>query len=111
MNQNEQRRRSYFKEEEFCDEYYECAHAAGQLLGDDWQPNTHCSDKARHNRDYFLKSGELANLTFNSADINHVENGFSSAHIFLGSSHRSVTIRVEKSGNEFIATITNDQPK
>lgn len=103
--------RLYSKEEEFYDKYFQCVHAAHKLMGDQWEPNSKCSDTTRNNRDYFLKSGELKNLTFNSAAVYHNEHGFSSCQIALVSAVREVTVKVEKQGSEFAASIVVDRPK
>jgi hypothetical protein len=96
-------KQSYSKEEEFLDEFYGAASEAAQLLGGDWVPNPACSDKARHNRDYFLPRGELDKLTFDSAAVYHDEKGFSSVQIILKSSNRTVNIRVRKVNDSFVA--------
>ena len=94
---------SYLKEEEFLDEFFNVADKAAQLLNGDWKPNSACTDKARHNRDYFLSTGELYQLTFDSAAVYHDENGFSSVQIILKSSKRIVNVRVRKVNGSLIA--------
>ena len=54
--------KTYQKEEEFLEDFSDLAHEAARTLNNEWEPNSACSDKARHNRDYFLSSGELQAL-------------------------------------------------
>jgi hypothetical protein len=96
-------KRLYKKEEEFLDEFGSSASAAAQILGGAWEPSYHCDDNVRHNQQYFLSTGELAHLTFDSAAVHHDEKGFSSVQIVLRSSKRTVTVRVKREGSELIA--------
>lgn len=63
--------RSYSKEEEFLDDFYEFAAAAAEALHNDWYPNISCDDSVRHNRDHFLSTGELNDLTFDAGVVYH----------------------------------------
>lgn len=102
----------YRKEEEFLDDFSDCAYAAARLLGDDWVPNSHASDDTRRTEAYFLKSGELYNLTFDSAAVyGDGNNQFLSAQIALTSSQRQVTVLVTNRGTELTATKTVDRPR
>lgn len=94
---------SYLKEEEFLEEFSGAAWEAARVLKGDWKPNSACTDKTRHNRDYFLSTGELNQLTFDSAAVYHDENGFSSVQIILKSSKRTVNVRVRKVNGSLIA--------
>ncbi|MDA2912447.1 hypothetical protein MYX77_00545 [Acidobacteriia bacterium AH_259_A11_L15] len=96
-------KRLYSKEEEFLDKFGASAAAAAQILSGDWQPNYHCSDRARKNQSYFRSTGELTELTFESATVNHDSNAFSSVQIVLRSSTRTVTVRVNKVGVDLLA--------
>ena len=100
---SEYMKQMYFKEEEFLDEFFNVANKAAQLLNGDWEPNSACTDKTRHNRDYFLSTGELNQLTFDSAAVYYDENGFSSVQIILKSSKRIVNVRVRKVNGSLIA--------
>lgn len=62
-------KRHYTKEEEFLDEFAGSAIAAAGLLAGEWQPAYHCDDDVRHNRQYFLSTGELTQLVFDSASV------------------------------------------
>lgn len=102
----------YRREEEFLDDFSGCAYAAAKLLGDDWAPNSQASDDTRKTEAYFLKSGELYDLTFDSAAVYHDENQrFSSVQIALTSSKRQVTVRVANGETELTATKTVDRPR
>ncbi len=104
-------RRYYQKEEEFFGEYGDVAAVASKLLGEDWSPNYHCNDRDRHNRDYFLSSGEQIALVFESAAVLHAGKSFSSAQVVLRSSKRHVTVRVSKDENgELVAEKIVDWP-
>ena len=96
-------KRLYKKEEEFLDEFAASAITAAAILGGDWQPNYHCDDHVRYNQQYFLSTGELTQLVFDSASVHHDEQGFSSVQIVLRSSKRIVTVRVTKQGEELTA--------
>lgn len=100
---NEDMKKYYLKEEDFLDEFSDFAIEAAKFLNDEWEPNYNCNDKARQNRDYFISTGELHSLTFNSAAVYHDRNGFSSVQIVLESSKRMVTVRVKREGRNLIA--------
>jgi hypothetical protein len=104
MGGNEFMHRYYEKEEEFLDDYGDVAAVASKLLGDEWSPNYNCDDRDRHNRDYFLSSGEQKSLVFHSGVVFHTGKLFSSAQVSLQSSSRVVTVRVSEDKNgELIA--------
>ena len=103
-------KRHYLKEEEFLDEFYNAASIAARLLGEEWEPNPECNDSVRKNQQYFLSTGELNALVFNSASVYHDEKGFSSMQIVLRSSKRLVTVQVRKSNGELIAEKIVDRP-
>ena len=96
MGDNEFMWRYHTKEEEFLDEYGSEAIAASKFLGDDWSPDLHCDDRARHNRAYFLSSGEAVALSFNGAAVFREGQAFWSVQIVLRSSKREVTVRVRE---------------
>lgn len=103
--------RNYLKEEEFLDEYGDVAAVASELLGDDWVPNYDCTDRDRHNRDYFLSTGELIALDFESAAVFRDGEFFSSVQIVLRSSTRIANVRVSKKENgELVAEKIIDRP-
>jgi len=108
---NENMNKMYLKEEEFLDDFSNFAIEAAKILKNEWQPNYNCNDKTRQNRDYFLSTGELASLTFNSAAVYHDKKGFSSVQIVLESSNRIVTVRVKRNGSKLIAKIIADKLK
>jgi hypothetical protein len=107
---HEYRIRSYYKEEEFLDEFSEMGYEASRHLNGDWEPNSSCSDTSRHNRDYFYKSGELSRLTFFDADVFHTGRFFSSVVIHLKSSTRIVSVRIRSIDDRLIATTEFDRP-
>lgn len=103
--------RLYRKEEEFLEDFSECAFAAAKLLSADWTPNFQASDGTRRNEAYFLRSGELSALTFDCAAVYHENQRFSSVQIALVSSTREVTIRVDNGDAEMNATKTVDRAR
>lgn len=96
-------KRYYLKEEEFLDKFYDAASVAAKLLDGEWQPNYACNDVVRKNGAYFLSTGELQQLVFDSASVCHDANGFSSVQIVLRSSKRVVNVRVRKVRGDLIA--------
>ena len=100
---SEYMKRYYTREEDFLDKFGMSIGAALKVLGDEWQPDWHCDDDARHNREYFLKTGKLSQLVFDGAAVYHDENGCSLIHLCLKSSKRIVTVRLKKVGGEFVA--------
>jgi hypothetical protein len=95
--------RHYVNEEEFLEGFGGPAAAAAKILNGDWQPNYDCDDRVRRNQSYFRSSGELRQLIFESADVYHDSDGFSSVQIVLCSSKRTVTVRVKKVGADLVA--------
>lgn len=96
----EQLRRNYTREEEFLDEFPYVAGAATRALDGAWRPQYDSDDRARQQRDYFISSGELDSLVFDSAAV--FENGsgnFSSAQITVRTAKRLVTVRVSGTRN------------
>ena len=104
-------KRHHSKEEEFLDEFYGAAVVASKLLESAWSPDPHCDDASRKNRDYFLKSGELHQLTFSSGTVYHDGNGFSSVQIVLESCDRIVTVRVSLIDGELVGEKIVDKPR
>jgi hypothetical protein len=99
----ESRKRYYTKEEEFLDEFHMVAYAAAELMGEDWHPAPSCNDNMRKQTKYFLSTGELTSLVFDSAAVYHDDSGFSSAQITLKSSKRLVTVRVRRMDGKLVA--------
>lgn len=99
----EKLKKSYRKEEEFLDEFYNVAAEAASFLQGEWTPNPKCSDETRRNRDYFLSTGDLNSLAFETAEVYHDQDGFSSAQIILRSTKRIVNIRVRMAGDKFVS--------
>ena len=95
-------KRLYNKEEEFLDEFYNVASVAVKILNEEWKPNSHCDENVRKNRKYFLSTGELNALVFDSASVYHDENGFSSVQILLKSSSRIVNVRIKRIDGKFV---------
>lgn len=91
-------------------EFYDVASIAARLIGEEWEPNPECSDSVRKNQQYFLSTGELNALVFESASVYHDEKGFSSVQIGLRSSKRLVTVQVRESNGELIAEKIIDRP-
>ena len=90
----EQLHRYYTREEEFLDEFANCASVAAALLSGDWTPSYSCNDAVRKDRQYFLSLGDLNHLVFDGAAVYHDSTGFSSVQIVLKSSRRTVNVRV-----------------
>ena len=68
--------------------------AAGALEGA-WRPQYDCDDRARQQRAYFISTGELTWLVFDSAAVFENESGvFSSVQITVRTAKRIVTVRV-----------------
>lgn len=86
--------RSYYKEEEFLNEFYNWASSAAVALNGKWEPNYSCDDNERRQRDYFRKSGELAWLVFSSAHVSYDETNEMYVQIVLKSSKRDVNVKV-----------------
>jgi len=99
--------RHYIKEEEFLDSYGYggIVTAAEDALNHEWQPKYDTDDETRRTIKYFLSTGELNTLVFDSASIFHNKDGFSSVQITLKSSHRNVTVRVRKDKDKYIADV------
>ncbi len=89
-------KRQYLEEEEFLDEYSDVASVAEKVLNGQWVANYGCNDVVRKNQEYFLSTGELQLLVFDSAAVYHDAHGFSSVLIVLKSSQRAVTVQVRK---------------
>jgi len=102
--------KTYLKEEEFLEDFYEFAAAAARALDYEWHPNTGCNDSVRRNRDYFLSTGELCELTFDSGIVYHTGNSFSSVVIILKSATRFVEIRVKRVAGKLVAEKIVDRP-
>jgi len=96
-------KRHYLKEEEFLDEFYDVASVAARFLGDDWSPNYDCDDAARSNQRYFMTTGDLAILVFESAAVYNDSHGFHSVQIILGSATRVVNVAVKQVGDQLLA--------
>ena len=96
-------RRLYSKEEEFVWDYRMLVPIAVEALNVDWQPNYDCNDGVRKNQEYFVTTGQLNQLVFNSAAVYHDDKGFSSVQISLKSSSRIVTVRVRREDNGYSA--------
>lgn len=103
-------KRHYLKEEEFLEEFNDAANVAVKLLDGEWQPNDACNDVVRKNGEYFLSTGELQHLVFDSASVYHDAKGFSSVQIVLRSSKRVVSVRVEKVDDDLVAEKIVDKP-
>jgi len=100
---DERLKRHYLREEEFLDEFGDSAAVAARFLDGAWSPDCDCDDNARKNHRYFLSTGELNQLVFDSADVYHDEHGFSSVQILLRSAKRIVNVRVRKVGQDLVA--------
>jgi hypothetical protein len=113
----EDMKRYYKKEDEFLNKYQDIAYKAAKYLDGEWKPNFYCDDTVRRTRSYFLKMGELHSLVppdsliFVGAAVYHDQNMFSSARIFLESSNRTVTVRVVKTKDGFVAEKLVDKDK
>lgn len=89
--------RHYLKEEEFLDEFPGAGPAISQAVDGEYEPNYDCNNQTRANIKYFLESGELSSLAFDSASIYHEAGYFSSAQVVLKSAKRVVTVRIRPS--------------
>ena len=93
----ESMKRHYIKEEEFIDDFPGVGPAVSKAVDGDYEPDYDCNDQTRANIKYFLNSGELSSLAFDSASIYHEAGCFSSAQVVLKSSKRVVTVRIKPS--------------
>jgi len=100
----------YSKEEEFLDEFGNVASVTVRTLNGEWQPNYGANDSVRRNQEYFLSTGEIKDLVFDSACVYHDNNGFSSAQITLKSSHRLVNVLVRLVNGELVGEKIVDKP-
>lgn len=105
----EHQKRHYLKEEEFLDEFGGVAAVAAKHLQGAWTPDDDCDDGIRKSRQYFLATGELAQLVFDSAAVYHHEGAFSSVQVALRSATRTVTVRVKRAGEDLIAETIVDR--
>ena len=101
----------YAREEQFLDEFGDCAAVASKILSGDWEPNFGCDDSTRNNQNYFLPLGQLRQLVFESAAVMYDGNNFSSVQVVLRSSKRIVTVRIARVGTELIAEKIVDRPQ
>jgi hypothetical protein len=99
---------SYKTEEKFLDEFPSLVSAAVQALNNDWVPNYSASDTSRRNYEYSKSTKQLDDLVFESAWVRNDANGVISAQIVLESSHRSVTVQVEKVDDRFLGAVIRD---
>ncbi len=110
---DEHMHRNYTKEEDFLAEFYNLAPAAAMAVGDEWYPRADCDDDLRKQHQYFLSTGELPGLVFDSAASYHGSDGFfSSVVITLRSPKRVVSVRVRPEGKgklAYAATIEIDR--
>ena len=102
-------KRNYFREEEFLDEFYNSASIAAQILDGAWVPNPDCNDSTRKNQKYFLSTGRLNSLVFDSAAVYHNAEGFSSVQILLKSSNRGVNVQVKTIGGKLVGKKITDK--
>lgn len=102
-------RRHYLKEEEFLDEFGGVGAVAAKHLQGAWIPDDDCDDAVRKSRRYFLATGELAQLVFDSAAVYHNGGAFSSVQVALRSATRTVTVRVRRVGENLIAETIVDR--
>lgn len=105
----EQLRRHYLKEEEFLDEFGGVGAVAAKHLQGAWVPDDDCGDAVRKSRQYFLATGDLVQLVFDSAAVYQHEGAFSSVQIALRSATRTVTVSVRRVGEGLIAKTIVDR--
>ena len=103
--------RNYLREEEFLDEYGNWALAVASLVDGEWSPNYSCDDNTRQQRDYFVKTAQLASLQFNSAAVLRDLEGKTFAQVVLESSFRVLTVKVGGVGVAVHAEIILDKKK
>jgi hypothetical protein len=106
----ERLKKLYQKEEEFLDEYGQIVKVAVRVLKGKWEPNYSANDNTRKNQEYFLPTGEIKYLVFDSASVYHDNNGFSSAQIILKSVHRLVNVRVRVVNSKLVGEKIVDRP-
>ena len=98
--------RNYLKEEEFLDEFYNWASIAANELKGAWNPNYSCDDRARRNRDYFMKSGHLSQLVFQFAALTREPDGEVHVQILLESAVRIINVKVgEREGTTYVKVL------
>ena len=103
-------KRAYSKDEEFLEEYSDVASVAARFLDGGWSPNDECNDAMRQQQKYFVSTGELGQLVFDSAAVYHNAGVFSSVQIVLRSSSRVVTVQVKEIGQDLVAEKLVDRP-
>ena len=103
--------RSYYREEEFLDEFYNWAASAALALNGEWKPNDSCDDSARKQRDYFLKRSELIWLVFFSAHVSYDETDKMFVQIVLESSTRVVNVKVWERDGKTVTQVLIDRAK
>jgi hypothetical protein len=112
QDRDESFRRAYYEEESFVDEFHMVAWEATKALAPgEWNPDSGCNDNSRKQRDYFMKTGELGQLCFMTAEIFDTADGFSSAKIFLESADRAVAICVRRLDGTLVAEKIGDRTK
>ena len=103
-------KRYYSKEEEFLTECHLWVHAAAQLMGNDWLPDGDCNDSTRENRQKLFADEQCRDLFFNGATLYRDANEVTSIVMTLKSSHRTVSIMIDKRGRELNAKKVFDGP-
>lgn len=98
------------KEEEFLDEFGDVASVAAKFLDHEWTPSETADDARRATLEYFYSTNEVKDLNFDSAEVFHLGNQFSSVQIILKSSSRLVNVKVKLVGDKLIAEKVVDKP-
>ena len=109
--------RNFTREEEFLRDFGRTAEVAAREMGGVWQPDPDCDDRKRQQTDYFISTGQLEGLVFESAAVFQNESGsVSSAQISLRSAERVVTVRVtdllsaNPKAEKMVDTLTDGSP-
>jgi hypothetical protein len=101
--------RQYLNEEDFLVEYFGTVDVVLPLIGHAWRPNYQCNDQVRDRRARLLATGQLAELTFDSAVIFHNGGSLTSIRLYLHSSTRFLVARIHWVAGETRVEILADK--
>lgn len=103
--------KSFYKEEQFLEQYSDIAEKAAEVINHEWVPNYFADDNTRRNQEYFMGTKELKDLVFISAHVEYKVGGALSTQVLLESANRVVTIRVTKSNGVLQGEVLVDKEK
>jgi hypothetical protein len=103
--------RMYRKEGESLEIYHETVDAVLPFLGHDWRPDFHCNDHVRDRRARHFATGQLAELTFDSAVVFHGREGLTSIKLCPRSPARFVVARIHRMDGETRVQLVADNER